>query len=199
MREINEYTAEVFRRSEKRIKERKRKRNSILMCCIPLFVCLTVFSAAVLPSVMKSKSSNFFESVGDAGSATYGNMEINDEIGSIACSFMQARIQNVGTFSEHYEELVTDKLRVDQMYFLICDIFEISKAEKFSETAEAYSTEDGSVSKAAAYVFTFTTAEGDEATYSLNGNKLVANETGETVYLSADQLDELRKVFRLPN
>ena len=30
MREINECTAEVFRRSEKRIKERKRNRNRIL-------------------------------------------------------------------------------------------------------------------------------------------------------------------------
>ena len=31
MREINECTAEVFRRSEKRIKERKRNRNRIDM------------------------------------------------------------------------------------------------------------------------------------------------------------------------
>ena len=31
MREINECTAEVFRRSEKRIKERKRNRNRMLM------------------------------------------------------------------------------------------------------------------------------------------------------------------------
>lgn len=34
MREINECTAEVFRRSEKRIKERKRNRNRILKTCV---------------------------------------------------------------------------------------------------------------------------------------------------------------------
>ena len=38
MRELDECTAEVFRRSEKRIKERRRKRNRVLALCIP--VCL---------------------------------------------------------------------------------------------------------------------------------------------------------------
>ena len=55
MREINECTAEVFRRSEKRIKERKRNRNRILMCCIPLLICITVFSTAILPAMMPAK------------------------------------------------------------------------------------------------------------------------------------------------
>lgn len=55
MREINECTAEVFRRSEKRIKERKRNRNRILMCCIPFLICFTIFSAAILPAMMPAK------------------------------------------------------------------------------------------------------------------------------------------------
>ena len=58
MRDINEVTAEVFRRSDKRIKERKRNRNRIIMCCIPFLICITVFSATILPAMMPAKDSS---------------------------------------------------------------------------------------------------------------------------------------------
>lgn len=47
MRELNECTAEVFRRSENRIKERKKKRNHVLAWCIPL--CLLIAVCSVIP------------------------------------------------------------------------------------------------------------------------------------------------------
>jgi hypothetical protein len=48
MRELHECQAEVFRRSEKRIKERKQRRKHILLACIPLVICITLFSAFFL-------------------------------------------------------------------------------------------------------------------------------------------------------
>ena len=48
MRDLNECQAEVFRRSEKRIKERKQHRKHILLACIPLVLCITLFSAFFL-------------------------------------------------------------------------------------------------------------------------------------------------------
>ena len=57
MREINEITAEVFRRSNNRIKERKQNRNRIIMCCVPLLLCITVFSVVMLPGMMPAKDS----------------------------------------------------------------------------------------------------------------------------------------------
>lgn len=56
MRELNECMAEVFRRSENRIKAQKRKRNRILAICIPLCVALIVCSIVVLPSVTNNVS-----------------------------------------------------------------------------------------------------------------------------------------------
>lgn len=50
MKEIKEYTAQVLERSEKRIKERKRNRNKILLSSIPLLVLITVFSVILFPS-----------------------------------------------------------------------------------------------------------------------------------------------------
>ena len=51
MRNFEERKAEVFRRSEKRIKERKQRRNHILMTCIPLVLCLTIFGAFLFPQM----------------------------------------------------------------------------------------------------------------------------------------------------
>jgi len=42
MRELNECKAEVFRRSDNRIKERRRKFNRVLALCVPLCLILTI-------------------------------------------------------------------------------------------------------------------------------------------------------------
>lgn len=49
MRDLKECQAEVFLRSEKRIKARKKRRNRILMTCIPMALGLTVAAAALWP------------------------------------------------------------------------------------------------------------------------------------------------------
>lgn len=58
MRELNECKAEVFRRSEKRIIERRKTRNRVLALCIPLCLMLTVWSATVLPAMKPAESDN---------------------------------------------------------------------------------------------------------------------------------------------
>ncbi len=52
MRSFEERKAEVFRRSENRIKERKRNRNRILAMCIPICLVITVWSIMILPTMM---------------------------------------------------------------------------------------------------------------------------------------------------
>ena len=52
MRDLNECKAEVFRRSDNRIKERRRYLSRILTSCIPLCLILTVFSVTILPAMM---------------------------------------------------------------------------------------------------------------------------------------------------
>ena len=51
MRNFEERKAEVFRRSENRIKERKRNRNRILAMCIPICLVITVWSIMILPTI----------------------------------------------------------------------------------------------------------------------------------------------------
>ena len=58
MRDLNECKAEVFRRSEKRIKERRKIRNRALALCIPLCL-LILLSSSMIPGML-------FEGSGDA-------------------------------------------------------------------------------------------------------------------------------------
>lgn len=50
MRELNECRAEVFCRSENRIKERRKRRNHVLAWCIPLCLLIALWSVTSLPA-----------------------------------------------------------------------------------------------------------------------------------------------------
>ena len=51
MRDLNECTAEVFRRSEQRIRERRRTRHRVLAVCIPVCLIAAVWSVMSLPAM----------------------------------------------------------------------------------------------------------------------------------------------------
>ncbi len=51
MRSIQECYEEALRRSEERIKERKKRRTRILVACIPMVLCLTVFAGFLFPGL----------------------------------------------------------------------------------------------------------------------------------------------------
>ena len=59
MRELNECKAEVFRRSEKRMKERKRRRKHILLTCIPMVLCIMMLGVYVLPEKVRRQRKKY--------------------------------------------------------------------------------------------------------------------------------------------
>ena len=81
MRELNECTAEVFRRSDNRIKERRRKFNRVLALCVPLCLILTIFSVAILPAMMPAGSDkaageeNYMDGTKNDGNGDHGDMD----------------------------------------------------------------------------------------------------------------------------
>ena len=62
MRDLEQAKAEVFRRSNARIKKRKAIGRSILACCVPLVLCIGFWSVTILPAMMPAKASNSAES-----------------------------------------------------------------------------------------------------------------------------------------
>lgn len=55
MREIDECTAEVFRRSEKRIKEIKKKHSRVLIVCVTLCLSVVVLMVALFPVMLPAE------------------------------------------------------------------------------------------------------------------------------------------------
>ncbi len=58
MRSLDECKAEIFRRSERKIKQRKKTRSRILAACIPLCLCIGIGAAGVLSGGFDAKSEN---------------------------------------------------------------------------------------------------------------------------------------------
>lgn len=203
MREINECTAEVFRRSEKRIKERRKKRNRILALGIPLCLIVTVFSAIILPEMMPSamKKDDVAEMVVGADSNASADEMVENAAQSLVCSYTAVEIRNVDLFPEHYEK-VTDKVAVTVIFnaihslFTDVDVADRNSGENYQAPEDnAYSdkTETASISKG--YTIIFTTEKGSQTVYNLSENTLLNVNTNETVVLSDAQVAELTAVF----
>lgn len=186
MRELNECTAEVFRRSEKRIKERKKNRNRILAFCIPLCLIVAVFSVMVRPA-MRTKNEAAELSGDTAGSIlySYNSVEIHDD---------------------SYYKKVTDKVVVTRMFNAVYSLF-VNVEEEFYNSAEnsdnnrvnadnAQPTQAASnVSEMNCYTITFTAADGSQTEYALSGNTLLNMNTNESVVLSDAQVVRLLIAF----
>ena len=190
MREINECTAEVFRRSEKRIKERKRNRNRILMCCIPFLICITVFSATILPAMMPASKKD---------SAAEENMQISDAdgaVGSTACSFVSVEVMNVGTATQS-TILKDDADEVAQICYTLQSSFVNSggdNKESVNDMEDDGLVEDnkdfsqsGTTNLSSEFRIIFTTENGSQTIYSLSGYKLINKTTKQETLLTADQ------------
>lgn len=188
MRELNECKAEVFRRSENRIKERRKNRNRVLACCISLCLIITLCSVTIFPAMIPAGTEN---ASGDAN-----ELQIQ---GSIVCTYTEAEIQDAGQFPEHYEK-VTDKVAVTNIFCAVHVLFpDADDANRYREEAsdiENSNREDLQVADTAGeqsgYLITFSDEDGNQTVYNLNGDVLLNMNTGETVYLTDAQVAELK-------
>ena len=203
MRELNECTAEVFRRGEKRIKERRRTRNRVLAVCIPVCLIAAVWSVKNLPAIRPA---------GATADSAPALGEINGNAQwSQSCPYVSVEIQGAGTFPEEQNGQVTDSAAVADMFNAIQSLFadvdgndqdsngNLSAGEILTAAdPTAFYDQDGQVESASAWkgrTITFTAGDGSQAVYRLSENMLVNADTGETVWLSEAQAAELLAVF----
>ena len=197
MREINECTAEVFRRSEKRIKERKRNRNRILAFCIPLCLIVTVWSIMILPAMMPaSKSDN------NAGEG----MDIMGSVDGTDASFVRVEIMSIGTATQSTIQK-DDATEVAQIYSTLQSSFVNSgggNKESVNEEAEDDSltenkdySQSGTTNLSSGFRIIFTTDNGAQTIYSLSGDKLINEKTKQETILTEDQRSNLMNMLGL--
>lgn len=193
MREINECTAEIFRRSEKRIKERRRNRNRILALCIPSCLIVIVWSVMILPEMMPAmriKENAAEETIGYAEAIVCG-----------CCSYTAVEIQNFDLVPEYYEE-VTDKVAVTKIFSavhsLLTDVdgsYQNADENYNANEANGHNDLTGPTSKLKGYTIIFTTEDGLQTVYNLSKNTLLNVNTNETAVLSDAQVAELMTVL----
>ena len=198
MREINECTAEVFRRSEKRIKERKRNRNRILAFCIPLCLIVTVWSIMILPAMMPaSKSDN------NAGEG----MDIMGSVDGTAAAYVRVEVMSTGTATQS-AILKDDADEVAQIYYTVQSSFVNSgggNKESAKEEAEDDALTDenkdysqsGTTNLSSGFRIIFSTENGAQTIYSLSGDKLINETTKQETILAKDQRSNLLNMLGL--
>ena len=198
MREINECTAEVFRRSEKRIKERKRNRNRILAFCIPLCLIVTVWSIMILPAMMPaSKSDN------NAGEG----MDIMGSVDGTAAAYVRVEVMSTGTATQS-AILKDDADEVAQIYNTVQSSFVNSgggNKESAKEEAEDDALTDenkdysqsGTTNLSSGFRIIFSTENGAQTIYSLSVDKLINETTKQETILAEDQRSNLLNMLGL--
>lgn len=197
MREINECTAEVFRRSEKRIKERKRNRNRILALCIPLCLIVTVWSVMILPAMMPANKSN--NSAGEG-------MDMMGGVDGTDAAFVRVEVMSTGTATQS-TILKDDVDEVAQIYYTVQSSFVSSgggNKESVNEEAEDDAltenkdySQSGTTNLSSGFRIIFTTENGTQTIYSLSGDKLINETTKQETTLTEDQRSNLLDMLGL--
>ena len=196
MRELHECQAEVFRRSEKRIKERKQRRRRILMTCIPLVLCLTIFGTFLFPQL----NNNMQAPEGMPESETQAAMG-QDENQSMTCSIVEIKVSGNGV-SIRYTDVADLLLISDQLNTYGTRAPETSGTtnEDGSDRSENADDVVGGVADSvnAAYTITLITHEGEKTEYQLIGNTLFNQTTNQAYTLTYEQVKELREILGVP-
>lgn len=187
MRELNECTAEVFRRSEKRIKERKRNRNRILALCIPFCLIVTVWSVLTIPAMLPTndKAMSAEENTGIVGSVNFST-----------AAFVQVEIET-GTTAQS-TILKDDANEVAQIYYMMQSSFvtagegadeakdnamsNVEENKNFSQTANA---------AASGYKVIFTAENGVKTVFIITKDTLIDESTGRKVTLTEERRSEI--------
>ena len=199
MRNLEDCKAEVFRRSEERIKERKRKRNRVLACCIPLCLLLVAGGMYIRPLLepvdesmkwggtnqMPDRVLGGLDGTSFGGVAKYSSVMITEGTGSMAVS-------GTVTVEENVEELCGFMA----MYFDMSGTTvkeEMADGQDWDTIRDELKDKYGLEEPAADYMLVFRKATGEEAVFRLHENHLYNEENGCVVKLSDAMSAELKK------
>ena len=217
MRNLEDCRAEVFRRSEERIIERKRKRNRVLACCIPLCLLLVVgglYLRPLLKPVDESMKSGGTDIVSDR---VLGGM--NFELYGHALECLSVTLTQ-GAGSAAVSKTFTDTETLGDLYGCMAMYFDLSGTDAIGgldgadgatgglpETTGKESDVNGTdrdtmeeeikfkyglEEKPADYTLVFRKPTGEETEFRLYENNLYNESNGCVVTLSDGQLSVLK-------
>ena len=190
MRELHECQAEVFRRSEKRIKERRARRNHILMACIPLVLCLTIFGAFLFPQMDDLKQAP--ESSNEQFSGAMGT----DEVGGLFAGSVEVSGNGVSSYYTSVEN-------VQGIMRLINGIVAVPETNDGDDlrdyiTDESTSTDKNENYQESCYKIVVKRSDKTSTEYLLVGSVLIDQTTHQEYPVSEDAMKDLKNALGIP-
>lgn len=217
MRNFEEIKAEILSRSEKKIKEKKRRREKVLALSIPLCIIIAVCSITILPNLMKTEPMEISEQndYTDEGADT----EIKKPFGSDSApsvgteeegitpthGFVMVEVKN-----ENGEicSQINDKAELDsafnEIYFILLGYEsygeipgEILDAEGTSDDFDIGKSDEDDNTKAIGYEIALFSENNEKRIFILKGNKLYDTLNSVEVKLNDSQLVSLKSALGL--
>ncbi len=173
MRELDECKAEIFRRMKKGIRQRRRRRNGILLCCVPLFLCFVIWSGNFL-------SQNI----------------VNNYVPEKTVEYTEAEIVHKNNSSDgHYK--TTDKETVNRLYSIVDTAFaEGQEASVYSEGVQSNDNDTCITNEAISplitkYKIVFCLPNGETAVYLVTDNMIINQTTNQRKLLTEESVNTL--------
>ena len=182
MRELSDYKAEIFRRSEEKIKERKRNRSRILALCLPLCLVFAAVVFAKLPDISASDIST-------------ENTSSDTSLSQIVIPDSTELLPNA--FCYTIEES-------PEIWNLVQSAFDVTAKEddmaddhRYVATSQTVVQDSLSLFSDTKYELYFANKDGETFIYTLEGNVLTDVSTKEKVTLSSEKAFELQSKLGL--
>lgn len=187
MREIKECSAEVFRRSEKRIKERKRNRSRILALCIPLFLMVSVWSVMTIPAML---------SINDKTVSVEEKADIEGAASFSSAAFVRVEMASVATAQSTI--LKEDAHEAAQIYQMMQSVFVYDGAGDDNAESDVVSDENENKdfsrvenTAASGYQVTFTAENGVKTVFLITKDTLIDESNGRKAALTEERRLEI--------
>ena len=182
MRTFDERMAEIYRRSEQILQQRRKRRKHILLTCIPLVLCLSILGALTLPSMQPKGDAAPENMVADAN-GIYSADVVKVEVIGEEQTFTYTDVQEVLNISDYLHEHTLEPPTSGQPGNNdTCD------REDSSQTI----LEDGFTGSCTGVTITLTMEDGSQIRYFLDEVGLINAQTGHSYFLTEDEISKLK-------
>ncbi len=188
MRSFEERLAEIQRRSEAILKERKQKRRRALLVCVPLLLCISLWGVHSLNgnSATEAEYVPFDEEVSleETVPASFTECALENEL---------SHVQRVCVSAEDWELCHEGQKEIRSITELLTELCSVDDSEWVSATT-ALSGMEGSKS----YSIVLYTQEGQAVIYRLEQRLLINEDKERCVLLTKKQETELKNLLGIP-
>jgi hypothetical protein len=195
MRDLNECQAEVLRRSEKRIKERKQRRKHILLTCIPMVLCIMMLGVYALPE-MWTENSPDGDIMPEFSNANSVAETVEDCLSSLFTETVE--VSGNGIFRSY-----SSTGDVQQILGLIDEIMATPEVN-YDDSLRGYGANESAVTdnneerKDKSYKILVRRSDGSAAEYLLIGNMLIDQSTQERFQMDEVTCFALKDALGIP-